>query len=154
MHFNDKHKLTVVFHRDQKSFNVVVMNYKNFSIYVQRQINRILRFHREYARAYVDDIMIFFKTLKDHVKHFYQTFNTLNLNNIFLQSTKVFIDYSIVQLLNQKVNFFDLTTIENKFRVIILLKFFKSLRQLKSYLSLIEFLREYKFHYVEIFKSL
>ena len=36
VHFNDKHKLTVVSHRDQESFNVVVMNYKNFSAYVQR----------------------------------------------------------------------------------------------------------------------
>ena len=154
MHFNDKHKLTVVFHRDQKSFNVVVMNYKNFSIYVQRQINRILRFHRKYVRVYANDIIIFSKTLKDYIKHFYQTFNTLNLNNISLQSKKVFIDYSIVQLLNEKINFFDLTTIKNKFRVIILLKFFKSLRQLKIYLNLTKFLREYIFHYVKIFKYL
>ena len=131
-----------------------MMNYKNFSTYVQRQINRILRFHREYVYAYINDIIIFFKTLKNHVKHFYQTFNTLNSNNIFLQSMKVFIDYSIVQLLNQKVNFFDLTTIENKFRIIALLKFLKNFRQLKNYLSLIEFLREYIFHYAEIFKPL
>ena len=113
-----------------------------------------MRFHREYVRAYVDDIMIFFKILKNHVKHFYQIFNTLNLNNIFLQSAKVFIDYSIVQLLGQKVNSFDLTTIENKLRIIALLKFFKNFRQLKSYLSLIKFLREYIFYYAEIFKPL
>ena len=128
VHFNDRHKLTIVFHRDQKSFNVVILKYKNSSTYVQRQIDRILRFHREYARAYVDDVMIFSKTLKEHVKHFYQTFNTLNFNNITLQFVKTFVDYSTIQLLSQKVNSFDLTTVEDKFRAIALLKFLKGFR--------------------------
>ena len=34
VHFNDRHKLIVVNHRKQKSFNVTVMNYKNSSTYV------------------------------------------------------------------------------------------------------------------------
>ena len=154
MYFDDKHKLTIISHREQESFNIVVMNYKNSSTYMQRQINRILRFHRKYARAYVNDIVIFSKILKNHVKHLYQTFNTLNLNNIFLQLKKIFIDYSIVQLLNQKIDSFDLTTVEDKLRAIILLKFFKNFRQLKSYLGLTEFLRKYISHYVGIFKLL
>ena len=45
VHSSDRHKLTVITHRDQKSFNVVVMNYRNSSAYVQRQIDRILRNH-------------------------------------------------------------------------------------------------------------
>ena len=36
IHFNDKHKLTIIFYRDQESFNVVIMNYKNSLTYVQR----------------------------------------------------------------------------------------------------------------------
>ncbi len=34
--FDDRHKLTIIFHRKQKQFNVCVMNYKNSSSYVQR----------------------------------------------------------------------------------------------------------------------
>ena len=34
IHSKDRHKLTVINHRDQKSFNVTIMNYKNFSTYV------------------------------------------------------------------------------------------------------------------------
>ena len=36
IHSDDRHKLTVITHRDQENFNVIVMNYKNFFVYVQR----------------------------------------------------------------------------------------------------------------------
>ena len=36
VHFFDRHKLTIVNHKKQKSFNVTVMRFKNNSIYVQR----------------------------------------------------------------------------------------------------------------------
>jgi hypothetical protein len=32
--FDDRHKLTIIFHREQKQFNVCVMNFKNSSFYV------------------------------------------------------------------------------------------------------------------------
>ena len=53
----------------------------------------MLQFYRKHVRVYVDDIVIFFKILKNYIKYFYQTFNMLNLNNISLQLKKVFIDY-------------------------------------------------------------
>ena len=36
VHFKNRHKLTIVNHKKQKSFNVIVMKYKNSSTYVQR----------------------------------------------------------------------------------------------------------------------
>ncbi len=62
VHPLDRHKLTVVSHRGQESFNVAVMGYKNSPAYVQRQIDRLLRAFRQFARAYVDDIVIFSRT--------------------------------------------------------------------------------------------
>ena len=46
-------------HRNQKSFNVVVMKYKNSLVYVQRQIDRLFRAYRKFVKTYVDDIVIF-----------------------------------------------------------------------------------------------
>ena len=141
-------------HRDQKSFNVAVMNYKNSSTYVQWQINRILRKHRKYVRTYVNDIIIFFKILKKHFHHLIEVFDTLNVNNIIIKFEKVFLDYSIVQLLDQKIDSFDLVIAKNKFKIIVKLRFLKSFQQLKIYLNLISWLRNYIFHYAKIFKSL
>ena len=154
VHSFDRHKLIVVSHRDQESFNVAIMSYKNSSVYVQRQIDRILRKHRHYARAYVDDIVIFSKSLSKHVTHFKKIFVILNASHISIKSAKVFIDYSTVNLLKQKINSFDLAIAKNKLRAIFKLKFSRSLRQLKIYLDLTNWLREYISHYADVTKSL
>ena len=154
VHSDDRHKFIVINHRKQKSFNVTVIKYKNSSAYVQRQIDRVLRKHKKYSRAYVDDIIIFSKTLKKHLRHLIEVFDTLNVNNIFIKSTKTFIEYFIVNLLNQKINSFDLIIAEDKLKVISLLKFPRILQQLKTYLKLISYLREYVSFYAGISQSL
>ena len=154
VHSFDRHKFTVVSHREQKSFNVAMMSYKNSSTYVQRQIDRILRQHRNYARAYVDDIVIFFKSLKEHEEHLRRVFITLSQVNIFIKFAKVFIEYSIVNLLDQRVDSLDLATTKNKLKTISKLRFSRNLQQLEIYLDLTNWLREYISHYVDVAKSL
>ena len=61
IHSSDRHKLIVVTHREQKTFNVAVMSYRNSSFYVQRQIDRMLRSY-DFARTYIDDIVVYFKS--------------------------------------------------------------------------------------------
>ena len=154
VHLDDRYKLIVISHRDQKFFNVAIMSYKNSSTYVQRQIDRVLREHRRYAKAYVDDVVIFSRNLQNHMTHLRAIFDILNVNNITIKIVKVFIDYLTMQLLDQRVDFFELVTAEDKLKTIFMLKFFRSLRQLKIYLRLIDWLREYVSHYVDVFKSL
>ena len=64
---DDRHKLTVITHRGQESFNVAVMGYKNSPSYVQRQIDGILRPFRDFVRAYINDIVIFSRTLDEYL---------------------------------------------------------------------------------------
>ena len=154
VHLSNRHKLTVVSHRDQESFNVIVMRYRNFIVYVQRQIDRLLRASRSFARAYVDDIVVAFATLEEHLSHLRQIVQILVDNNIFIKLIKAFIDYSIVQLLSQRINFFELFISEEKLRVIVKLRFFITLRQLEIYLELTSWLREYVSFYVDVSKSL
>ena len=82
------------------------MSYKNFFIYVQKQINRFLKLHRVYAKIYVNNIVIFSKILKKHEQYFRQIFITLQINNISIKFEKVFLKYSSVQFLNQKNKLF------------------------------------------------
>ena len=46
------------------------MNFRNNLIEVQRQINRLFRNYRDFVKIYVDDIMMFNKTLKRTYKSF------------------------------------------------------------------------------------
>ena len=151
VHSNNKHKLIVMNHRKQKSFNVVVIKYKNSFAYVQRQINRFLRKFRKFVRVYVNDIIIFFHIKTKHETHFHFV---LMKNNIFIKTIKTFLNYSNVSFLNQKMNFLKLTIIENKLKIIFKLRFFRIFRQLKFYMNFINWLRDYVYFYVDIFTSL
>ena len=142
VHSKNRHKLIVVIHRNQESFNVAMMNYKNSLIYVQRQINRLLRRFRQFFKIYVDDIVIFFKTTTKHVAHLRSVFDMLRNNNIFIKFSKAFLKYFFVQLFDQKIDFFEFFTNEEKLRVIVKLFFFKSFRLLKTYFDMIDWLRE------------
>ena len=65
----DCHKLTVISHWGQELFNVALMGYKGLLLYVQWQTDKILQKHCAYAKAYIDNIIIFFKTLAKHLEH-------------------------------------------------------------------------------------
>ena len=150
----NRHKFIVISHRDQKQFNVVVMRFKNFSVYVQRKIDAILRVYRVFVRVYVDDIVIFSKTLKKHLIHLREIFQLLNSYNIRFSFKKSFLEYFIVALLKQKIDVFDLIIVANKLVVIINLRFFYTLKNLKKYLDFIEWLRNYIVWYVQKTESL
>ena len=116
MHFSKRHKLTIVIHREQKIFNVAIISFRNSSTYVQKQINRILRFNQTFAKIYIDDIVIFSKTLNDYLMHLRDVFEIFKINNILIKSFKSFIEYSSITLLKKHVNSFDLITDEQKFK--------------------------------------
>jgi len=63
---NDWHKLMVVSHRGQESFNVAVIGFKNSPSYVQRQNDRLLR-PFPFSKAFINDVVVRSKTLKEHV---------------------------------------------------------------------------------------
>ena len=153
VHLNDRHKLIVINHRDQKSFNVTMMKYKNSFAYVQRQIDRFFRKLRKFVRTYVNDIVIFSCNKIEHETHLRDVFKIFVENNVSIKSTKTFLNYFFVFLLNQKIDSLNLIISKEKLRAIFKFRFFRIFRQLETYLNLTDWLRNYIFYYVEIFKS-
>ena len=122
-----RYRFTVASHRGQKSFRVPIIDFRNFSVYVQRIIDRILRLYREFCRAYVDDIVIFSTSLNKHIKHLNLIFRALDNMNIHLSPKKFFLGYLSVHLLGQKIDALDLTTAEKKLTIIFSLVFSRTL---------------------------
>ena len=87
-------------HKNQKQLNVIVMKFKNNSIYVQKKIDIILRIYKIFVKTYVNNIVMFNRILKKHVNYFRQIFQLLNFYNIRLLFKKSYFDYFIVTLLN------------------------------------------------------
>ena len=113
-----------------------MIKYRNASVYVQRQIDRILRNYRNFAKVYIDDIMIFSTNLQKHLTHLPKVFNVLTRNNIFINSLKTFFEFVSVNLLKQHVTSLKFLTNEQKFHVISNLTFSINLNQLKTYVKL------------------
>ena len=146
--------LTVLSHRGQETFKVAVMGYRNSPAYVQQMIDRILRPFQTFARAYVDDIVIFSNSFEDHIKHLHQVFKTLTYYNICLAPEKSFLGYPSVALLGQRVDAFGLTTSADKLAAIARLAFLQTLHQLDHYLGLTGYLRQYVPYYAAVVRPL
>ena len=136
-----RHRLTVSSHRGQETFKVAVMGFRNSPAYVQRMIDNILRGHRAYSRAYVDDISIFSQTRREHLQHLQAVLSTLNRLNIKLSPKKSFIGYPSIQLLGQRVDAFGLLTTEEKLAAISQLEFPIMLKNLETYLGMTGYFR-------------
>ena len=104
---NNRHKFTIILHREQKTFKVIVMNYKISFVYVQKQINKILTLF-DFVRVYVNDIVVFFKTQSEHVKYLQIIFQILKINNISINFKKTSLNYSSIKLFDQHVTFLKL----------------------------------------------
>lgn len=117
-------------------------------------IDNILREHRSFARAYVDDIVSFSMTLDEHLQHLERVLSTLRERNIKLSAKKTFLGYPSIKLLGQRMDALGLATAEEKLKAILQLKFPKNLKALETYLGMTGYLRQYIPYYAQIVKPL
>src|SRR5699024_3293251 len=105
-------------------------------------------------KVYIDDIVINSKTLKQHVVHLRRLFQRLIEKKISLKSSKAFIDFLNVTLLDNVIDVFKLFTTQDRIEIIKKLKFSATVKQLEHYVSLTEYLRSKISHFARIVKSL
>ena len=70
MYLNNKYKLIVVTYKKQKIFNVVIINYKNFFVYIQRQIDCLFCLYRKFIKNFINNIIVYFDTLQKYFNYF------------------------------------------------------------------------------------
>jgi hypothetical protein len=104
---------------------------------------------REFVKAYMNDIMIFFKTLNDHFTHLRAVFERLWHYNVALNLKKVFLDYSSIVLFEQMINALNLITAKEKLATIANFAFSIILKKLKTYLELTSYMRMYVSWYAQ-----
>lgn len=138
---SDRSKLTIISHRGQEESSVALMGYKGSPPYVQRQTDALLRPLRAFVRAFVDDIIIFSRTLAEHESHLRQLFQLLREKRASLAPTKSFLGFPSVTLLGQRVDSLGMSTSEDKIKAITALRFPASLRDLEIFLGLTGWLR-------------
>ena len=109
----------------------------------------MLRSCKIFVKTYVNDIIIFLKTLHEHIEHLHQMFQFFKEKRVNLIFNKSFIDYSSIQFLNQKINSLNFIILKKKVATIATLKFLKSLNNLNYFLNLIDWLRHCVHEYIQ-----
>src|SRR5437773_11952149 len=93
-------KFTIISHHNLETVNVAFMSYQESSLYAQCMMNMIFRSHKFFVCCYINDIVIFLKILKNHLKYLNIVFNLFDELKIILKEVKTHLDYSSIILLN------------------------------------------------------
>jgi hypothetical protein len=109
----DREKFTIINHKEIETINIAIIKYKDSPLYIQQIIDTILRPYRQFARYYVDDIIIFFKIFEEYIEYLNIIFELFNRIGITLKNLKFYFDYSSIILLKQRINGLDITCVEN-----------------------------------------
>lgn len=109
---------------------------------------------RDWARAYVDDIICRAKSLDDLLVKLRTLFKIFFAYNISIQSTNLFLNYPDIGFLGQKVNSLGLTTAKDKLQAIKLLSYPDMLGTLEYYLGLTRYLCSYIYFYAQLAEPL
>ena len=96
MQRKNQHKFIVINYRKQKKFNVTLIKFKNSSLYVQQQTNKLLRLYKIFAKTYVNNIIIYFNTLQKHLTYLHTLFKIFRIKRISLIVIKTFLIYFLV----------------------------------------------------------
>jgi hypothetical protein len=101
-------------------------------------MNIILRPYRQFARYYVDDIIIFFKIFEKHIEYLNTIFELFNRIEIIFKNSKIYFDYPSIILLKQRMNGLNIMYAENRIAAFKNLQFPQILKNLEKYLEIVE----------------
>ena len=130
------------------------MKYKDSSFYVQRQTNVMLKSFKKFIKIYVDNIIIYLRTLIEHVIHLIKIFDLFRVKRVNLAFIKSYLRYSLIILLNQKIDSLNMFISTKKIIVIIAFRFLNNLKKIDHFLDLTEYLRSSIFKYAQRVNSL
>ena len=99
-------------------------------------------------------ILCRFRFFDDYITHFRVIFEIFSKYNISIELIKMFLKYFNVTFLEQKINPLSLSTIEERLKVLSMIKFSTTIKNLKYYLKLTKHIRNQIHHYSTIVKFL
>ena len=92
---------------------------------------------------YMNDIIIFSRNKKNHLKHVDEILNLLKKSSVILTLKKCHFAYLNIQALGHHVSKLELNIIEKKIQTIRDFQFFKILKKLKTNLGFFEYYRKF-----------
>jgi hypothetical protein len=154
VHPDYQDRFTISSPRGIERFTVAPMGFRNSPAYVQRFMDKFLRDHRSYCRAFIDDIVIYSDTFQDHIQHLNIIFELFTKKRISIAPKKSFIGYPSVELLGFQVDALGLSTTRDRMAAFQSLEFPAQLKALETYLGATGFLRHLIPYYAQLAEPL
>ncbi|KAM4067500.1 reverse transcriptase (RNA-dependent DNA polymerase) [Hirsutella rhossiliensis] len=104
-------------------------------------MDRVLRPYKGFCRAFIDDVVIYSKTEKEHLQHLSKIFQLFERFNLTMSPKKSWIGYPSVQLLGFRVDAFGMSTTEHRLAAFAKLEFPDQLSVLESYIGATGYIR-------------
>ena len=139
-----KEKTAFRTHRGLYQFRHMPFGYRNGPAIFQRVMQGVLApFLWIFALVYIDDIVIFSKTFKEHLTHLDRVFNAVEKSGITLAPSKCHLAYQSLLLLGQKVSRLGLSTHKEKVDAIKELSEPKNVHDLQTFLGMMVYFSSY-----------
>ena len=103
---------------------------------------------------YINDIIIFSTSLKDHIQHFDQILNLLKISEIILSLVKCHFAYLNIIVYYYYVFKLNLSIMKKKLKIVRKIIFSRNLRELKIDLNFFDYYQKFVKNYAIIVKSL
>jgi RNase H-like domain found in reverse transcriptase/Reverse transcriptase (RNA-dependent DNA polymerase) len=150
-----KHKTAFEFEEKVYEWNGMVMGYKNAPMIFQRIMNKILGEKLgSGVQAYLDDIIIYAKTIEEHDELVKWVFEKLKKHNLKVNVKKVQFAQNSVKLLGVTVNGKDKTPMEIKRNETLEFPRPRSVAELRRFLGLVGWFREFIPNFANLTKEL
>lgn len=140
VHPDHQDRFTITSHRGLERSTVALMGFRNSPAHVQRFMDQLLR-NYPFARCYIDDIVIFSDTGREHVQHLKEIFRVLQRVNLAVNPAKSWVGYDSVELLGFRVDAFGLSNTEERVKAIRNIRMPNTLKNLEYYIGLTGFVR-------------
>jgi hypothetical protein len=141
-------------HRSQYRWKVMPFGLRNAAATFQRVMNDALKDHREYCKAYLDDIAIFSDDWNSHLKHLDAVLAKLSDLNFTVNVSKCVFARSQIKYLGHLIGAGRHQPDPEKLRAIEVIESPKTKTSLKSVLGLFNYYRDYIQNYAEIARPL
>ncbi len=111
-------------------------------------MDRTLKLYYKYCYIFIDNIVIFLDTFKDHDKYLGTVFFLFEEKSININLEKLFIGYPSVEFFDFYIDVFNIYFIEDRIQGFRQLEFPTTLKVLKTYLGVTGFLYSLILYYV------
>ena len=135
-------------------YNVNPFGWKNSPKFFQKMMDEVLNVHRGYCRWYIDDIIIFSKSEKDHHVHLQKVFESLDTAKLKVNLEKSLLFQSKVVFLGRNIDGFTKSTKEESVAKVRGLKEPTSVKQVQQFLGLCGHFRAFIKDYSKIARPL